>query len=286
MPDIDFMTFGLRLNEALFARIERALREIYAFGDLQLRAAWLFYGSIPAAAQALSIAEPLYHQALKRKQHVRGKGAAFDSMSDYLRGLFQDGASMIRAMSERERQALFPTNGKPRLVGEAFAASVESWRERLHGSYDEADLCVSLLEKYGRIWKYRRSPRRVFESAVSDSLRALCPAKLSLQNKAADFEVGSVALEIIAEYETYCWHREQITKHINTQRKMVDNKRAFFRQALESRDGKRCKTCGSTKRLRIDHKHPLSRGGITEIENLQLLCLPCNSKKSNKTDYA
>lgn len=43
-----------------------------------------------------------------------------------------------------------------------------------------------------------------------------------------------------------------------------------------------CKICGSTELLAVDHIYPYSRGGSHELDNLQCLCKPCNSKKSNK----
>jgi len=41
----------------------------------------------------------------------------------------------------------------------------------------------------------------------------------------------------------------------------------------------RCKFCGSTENLEIDHIKPLSRGGSNDLVNLQILCKPCNRKK-------
>ena len=47
----------------------------------------------------------------------------------------------------------------------------------------------------------------------------------------------------------------------------------------------RCNNCGkisSHKALfNIDHIFPMSKGGKTKTDNLQLLCRPCNIKKGN-----
>ncbi len=43
-----------------------------------------------------------------------------------------------------------------------------------------------------------------------------------------------------------------------------------------------CNFCGSKDRLHIDHIHPVDKGGLTEIKNLQVLCAKCNIRKSNK----
>jgi hypothetical protein len=45
------------------------------------------------------------------------------------------------------------------------------------------------------------------------------------------------------------------------------------------RDGYRCRACGRTDRLSIDHIVPIARGGSNDIRNLQTLCLPCNLRK-------
>ncbi len=44
----------------------------------------------------------------------------------------------------------------------------------------------------------------------------------------------------------------------------------------------KCAQCGSGNELQIDHIYPWSKGGKTVKENLQVLCKPCNYKKSNK----
>lgn len=66
-------------------------------------------------------------------------------------------------------------------------------------------------------------------------------------------------------------------------RKQFGDKRPMIYLALIERDGHQCKTCSSIQNITIDHITPLSKGGSDELENLQLLCRSCNSRKGNKT---
>lgn len=43
-----------------------------------------------------------------------------------------------------------------------------------------------------------------------------------------------------------------------------------------------CVDCGSRESLEIDHIKPISKKGLSEFSNLQVLCKSCNIKKSNK----
>lgn len=54
------------------------------------------------------------------------------------------------------------------------------------------------------------------------------------------------------------------------------------RRRILERDGNKCKQCGSTEYLCIDHIIPVSRGGDSSDENLQILCRGCNTAKGNK----
>lgn len=56
------------------------------------------------------------------------------------------------------------------------------------------------------------------------------------------------------------------------------------RAAILERDNYTCQICGSTENLCVDHILPVSRGGDSAEENLQCLCMSCNTKKSNKVD--
>ena len=48
-----------------------------------------------------------------------------------------------------------------------------------------------------------------------------------------------------------------------------------------NRDMGRCTSCGDNRNLEFDHIIPFSKGGSNTYRNIQLLCQPCNRKKSN-----
>ena len=51
------------------------------------------------------------------------------------------------------------------------------------------------------------------------------------------------------------------------------------RLAVFERDGGRCVQCGAGFELQYDHVIPLALGGASTVENLQILCAPCNGRK-------
>lgn len=79
--------------------------------------------------------------------------------------------------------------------------------------------------------------------------------------------------------------REQIAAY--QERSIVPGRRGYqkaeiphrLRKQVMERDAYRCKHCGDHHDLQIDHVYPESKGGPTTLENLQVLCRPCNSKK-------
>ena len=70
-----------------------------------------------------------------------------------------------------------------------------------------------------------------------------------------------------------------ILEEITTIRKAITEKE---RQAIFDRNNWRCVECGSEENLQVDHIIPFSKGGTTDLDNLQTLCRTCNRKKSNK----
>lgn len=75
-------------------------------------------------------------------------------------------------------------------------------------------------------------------------------------------------------------------------RKSVAGQRALMttrlRDEIKARDDYTCRSCGISTRvephllIEVDHIIPISRGGLTERDNLQALCWKCNRSKSNK----
>lgn len=53
-------------------------------------------------------------------------------------------------------------------------------------------------------------------------------------------------------------------------------------QALVEHCGGFCQCCGEETELTVDHIIPVVKGGTSNIDNLQPLCLPCNSSKGTK----
>ncbi len=56
-----------------------------------------------------------------------------------------------------------------------------------------------------------------------------------------------------------------------------------LRTQVFERDEYRCVTCGDYHNLTVDHVVPESKGGPTELDNLQTMCRSCNSKKGTRT---
>ncbi|MXW99259.1 MAG: HNH endonuclease [Acidimicrobiaceae bacterium] len=56
---------------------------------------------------------------------------------------------------------------------------------------------------------------------------------------------------------------------------------AEIRDEVYRRDQGRCRSCQREDELQFDHIIPVSKGGATAAENLQILCGPCNRAKAD-----
>lgn len=80
------------------------------------------------------------------------------------------------------------------------------------------------------------------------------------------------------------WHK---TRQMNDERNTAILNRSDILYDLAVRDGGyRCVRCGSRKHLEIDHIEPVSLGGKSELQNMQILCRRCNLFKNDRIiDY-
>ncbi len=277
MSEIDFTNLGILPNEALLDRITSGLNEIYALGNLELHAAWLYFGGIKPAAEALNITPQLFRQALQGRIRATYKG-----LPDVVREDIWDARQMILEMPDEKRTAACTLHSIPRdqfisqlQAHQAARDSNQLLPQTVHHS-------IRLLDGYSRLWKYRRAPKVLFQaSGFTRPAQVLLKARRLTEERGLDSKVCLVALDIINEYETYLWHRQAVAAHIKVQRGIQSRNRTKLFHALVLRDGKECAYCKSKRKLLIDHIKPLVRGGLTEMRNLQLLCFSCNSKKGD-----
>lgn len=64
---------------------------------------------------------------------------------------------------------------------------------------------------------------------------------------------------------------------VSTARKRIPDD---VKQYIWTRDAGQCQSCGSVAELQFDHIIPVSKGGSNNVENLQILCGPCNRSKA------
>jgi len=73
------------------------------------------------------------------------------------------------------------------------------------------------------------------------------------------------------------WHIEPLAPRRHNRPKI----NRVTRERVYARDRGRCRKCGATEDLTIDHIRPLSKGGKNAIANMQTLCWDCNHSKGN-----
>jgi 5-methylcytosine-specific restriction endonuclease McrA len=305
MSKRDFVTFGVKLNDRLQLRASKALGELNAFGDLELRSAWLYYGSQATASAAFGVSISTYRKAIERRErYLRWKLRTVMQISEDELDLIMDGSQMIMGLSKAERETLFPPNAQPTVTKGKYTAKVESWRRlqsepRLPGhSFTSLPVptAVELIQSYvkgnqillkdyeadAESWQVKRLIWRFFEVHLHRPLKRAIAIRDRIEYEARVSKLCAVAMDIIREYETYCSLRSELRRHIQTQRKIIDSRRDEFLDALGTRDGSLCRACGLVEDLRIDHKVPLSLGSFSILENLQLLCSFCNGSKGER----
>ncbi len=167
-------------------------------------------------------------------------------------------------------------------------SSLNSVFNLIKGYVRRQELLFSPTRTFSDDWGKKVSMQSLMEgSAVSGYFRDVIKIKDKLEKSANESEMYSIALEIIHECEIYWSHKAEIKKYVESHRKLFRSSlsRRFYRFVLEYRDGLFCKGCGlltKTENLHIDHLKPLTLGGNSNLENLQLLCKSCNESKGNR----
>lgn len=77
-------------------------------------------------------------------------------------------------------------------------------------------------------------------------------------------------------------HKKKPRGKRNTQPQKKTNHRNIpksLRHQVMQRDERRCRTCGTSEDLTLDHRIPVSQGGKATMKNLWVLCRTCHNEK-------
>lgn len=113
-----------------------------------------------------------------------------------------------------------------------------------------------------------------------------CEGELYFFGEELDFSLCSTCLIAVqAKIQSGLEKHSQYSKTNKVNEKITINRKTITeaeRKEVFDRDNWRCVLCGDTEYLQVDHKMPFSKGGTTEMSNLQTLCRTCNCKKGNR----
>jgi 5-methylcytosine-specific restriction endonuclease McrA len=157
------------------------------------------------------------------------------------------------------RRSLF---GRRWFLVEGRVAGTLTWRRGAFEALlrEQEERPVALFEREGRTyWAFER---RIFweddELAAADVL-ALVRQRQRRARRTLERAHAALAGEAAER------RREPIPRQV--------------RLAVFERDGGRCVECGSGFEIQYDHVIPVALGGAGTVENVQVLCAPCNRAK-------
>lgn len=101
-------------------------------------------------------------------------------------------------------------------------------------------------------------------------------------SKVRDFK--GTAAQVSALISSGLWVEVDGGYKFTSWRKRIDGKyrrniRKSVKEAVYARDKGRCQVCGATENLTLDHIIRYADGGADSVENLRVLCGPCNQAR-------
>ncbi|MFA6549634.1 MAG: HNH endonuclease [Candidatus Margulisiibacteriota bacterium] len=82
----------------------------------------------------------------------------------------------------------------------------------------------------------------------------------------------------VTKWHLYC-ERRRIKIRISQNNPATLKEKLDFMKLPEN---KKCKKCGTTENLSIDHIIPINKGGKHGVDNFQILCISCNCRKGDR----
>lgn len=163
-----------------------------------------------------------------------------------------DGASVVPLTIKRWETATMRSSTP--LTPEALQSRLHELEQRGFVLIDRATEEVLLLRYQ---WKSRIRPNASMARRLDDSMSRVVSPTL----RAESTRLVPAAL---------------LNPHLRRRRIAIPSD---VRERVFALAAHRCQHCGSADDLSLDHRHPHSAGGSDDIENLQALCTPCNSRK-------
>lgn len=145
---------------------------------------------------------------------------------------------------------------------------------------------VELMDKYS--FKNREDDVAALLTSIEE--RRLKNDKLSTQDRNYDEELAKLTAAARSDRTDHLKWRKKfyLNKLLSLDLKPVDPDRRFEKQVLSvllNRQGFKCAICNceiTAQTSEVDHIRAHSRGGETDMDNAQLLCIKCNRSKGAK----
>lgn len=145
----------------------------------------------------------------------------------------------------------------------------------IEGYVNNKPICKSCIQYYPRFGKIKDKIREDKEKNQIEMRKQEEEQKKDVQKQLEQHDLESL---ILMGYEP----GNKGNKYINrTHKRYVSS---TVRKAVWKRDKGRCVRCGGKENIQFDHIIPISKGGSSTVENIELLCQSCNIEKLDKIE--